>query len=287
MNIFSKLDNLTDLTVNEKTLVDYMKNNPERFVNMSADEISSACFVSIPTIYRLCKKLDLNGLAQLKVLVSTSIRDYLKEKNGIDYNYPFTQTETQYQITVKMKELYEQTLTALNNLIDLDQLRLIASALKKAKYIDIYTSAGNTYSAENFKFQMAEIGCFVNVPVEQYQQSLMAAASNEKHIAIVISFEGRGALVEQVVKLLKKNKTPIVLISSTSNKSMINLSDYNLYMNPNENHYNKISSFSTRLSLLYLLDCIYTCYFKLDYERNVKYKKETYLKMTKAKEEMK
>lgn len=281
MNIFSKLDNLTDLTANEQTLVDYMKNNPERFVNMSADEISAACFVSIPTIYRLCKKLKLNGLSQLKMVVSNSIRDYMKEKNGIDYNYPFSQNETQYQITVKMKELYEQTLTTLNNLIDLEQLRLIALALKKAKYIDIYTSAGNIYFAENFKFQMSEIGVAVNVPVEQYQQSLAAAASNEEHVAIVVSFEGRGMLVEQVMTLLKKNKTPIVLISSTTNKTMIQSSDYNLYLNPNENHYNKISSFSTRLSLLYLLDCIYTCYFKLDYDKNVKYKTETYMKMTK------
>ena len=281
MNIFSKLDNLTDLTANEQTLVDYMKNNPERFVNMSADEISAACFVSIPTIYRLCKKLKLNGLSQLKMVVSNSIRDYMKEKNGIDYNYPFSQNETQYQITVKMKELYEQTLTTLNNLIDLEQLRLIALALKKAKYIDIYTSAGNIYFAENFKFQMSEIGVVVNVPVEQYQQSLAAAASNEEHVAIVVSFEGRGMLVEQVMTLLKKNKTQIVLISSTTNKTMIQSSDYNLYLNPNENHYNKISSFSTRLSLLYLLDCIYTCYFKLDYDKNVKYKTETYMKMTK------
>lgn len=281
MNIFSKLDNLTDLTANEQTLVDYMKNNPERFVNMSADEISAACFVSIPTIYRLCKKLKLNGLSQLKMVVSNSIRDYMKEKNSIDYNYPFSQNETQYQITVKMKELYEQTLTTLNNLIDLEQLRLIALALKKAKYIDIYTSAGNIYFAENFKFQMSEIGVVVNVPVEQYQQSLAAAASNEEHVAIVVSFEGRGMLVEQVMTLLKKNKTPIVLISSTTNKTMIQSSDYNLYLNPNENHYNKISSFSTRLSLLYLLDCIYTCYFKLDYDKNVKYKTETYMKMTK------
>ncbi len=281
MNIFSKLDNLTDLTANEQTLVDYMKNNPERFVNMSADEISAACFVSIPTIYRLCKKLKLNGLSQLKMVVSNSIRDYMKEKNGIDYNYPFSQNETQYQITVKMKELYEQTLTTLNNLIDLEQLRLIALALKKAKYIDIYTSAGNIYFAENFKFQMSEIGVVVNVPVEQYQQSLAAAASNEEHVAIVVSFEGRGMLVEQVMTLLKKNKTPIVLISSTTNKTMIQSSDYNLYLNPNENHYNKISSFSTRLSLLYLLDCIYTCYFKLDYDKNVKYKTETYMKMSK------
>lgn len=286
MNIFSRLDNLTDLTANEQTLVDYMKNNPERFINMSADEISAACFISIPTIYRLCKKLDLNGLAQLKVMVSTSIRDYLKEKKTIDYNYPFSQNETQYQITTKMKELYEQTLTASNNLIDLEQLRLIASALKNAANIDVYTSAGNLFFVENFKFQMAEIGRFVNVPIEEYQQCLAAASSDSSHVAIVVSFEGRGMLVNKIIRILKKNKTPIILISSTTSKAMVEQSDYNLYLNPYENHYNKISSFSTRLSLLYLLDCIYTCYFKLDYKRNVKYKTETYLKMRESDEDL-
>ena len=232
MNIFSRLDNLTDLTTNEQTLVDYMKNNPERFINMSADEISAACFISIPTIYRLCKKLELNGLAQLKVMVSTSIRDYLKEKKTIDYNYPFSQNETQYQITMKMKELYEQTLIASNNLIDLDQLRLIASALKNAQFIDMYTSAGNLYFVENFKFQMSEIGRFVNVPVEEYQQLLAAASSDKEHIAIVVSFEGRGMIVDKIVKLLKKNNTPIILISSTTLKSLVSLCDYNLYLSP-------------------------------------------------------
>ncbi len=76
------MDNLTDLTTNEQTLVDYMKNNPERFINMSADEISAACFISIPTIYRLCKKLELNGLAQLKVMVSNINKRLFERKEN-------------------------------------------------------------------------------------------------------------------------------------------------------------------------------------------------------------
>ncbi|GAA0086487.1 hypothetical protein UT300007_29270 [Clostridium sp. CTA-7] len=63
MNIFSKLNKLTNLTENEKTLVTYMQDNPEIFVKMSAAEISEACFISTSTIYRLCQKLDLIGLS--------------------------------------------------------------------------------------------------------------------------------------------------------------------------------------------------------------------------------
>lgn len=283
MNIFTKLTNLTNLTVNEKTLVNYMKKNPESFLKMSGAEISDTCFISTSTIYRLCRKLDLSGLSELKVQVSLSIDEYLKEKNSLDYNYPFKQNETEYQVTLKMKELYEQTLVTSSNLMDLEQLRLIANVLKKTEHIDFYTSAGNIYFAENFKFQMQEIGTFVNVPIEEYHQHLTASTSNKNHVAIVVSYEARGAIVKDLVDLLRYNKTPIILISSTNENPLTKYADYNLYLSSNENHFNKISSFATRLSLLYVLDCIYTCYFKLDYKNNIEYKLSTYKKMSKNK----
>lgn len=280
MNIFSKLDKLTNLTENEKTLVSYMQNNPEAFVKMSAVEISKACFISTSTIYRFCQKLDLSGLSELKVQVSVSINEYLKEKNSLNYNYPFKQNETQNQIVLKMKELYEQTLVSSLNLIDLDQLRLISNVLRKAKHIDFYTSAGNLYFAENFKFQMQEIGTFINVPIEEYHQLLTASTSDENHIAIIVSFEGRGMIIQNIADILKKNKTQIILISSTNENPLTKYANYQLYLSSNENHFNKISSFSTRLSLLYVLDCIYTCYFEFDYDKNIIYKLDTYKKLS-------
>ncbi|MBS5927717.1 MAG: MurR/RpiR family transcriptional regulator [Clostridium sp.] len=280
MNIFSKLDKLTDLTQNEKTLVCYMQDNSEDFIRMSASEISKACFVSTSSIYRLCKKIGLAGLAELKVQVSLSINEYLKEQNSLNFDYPFKQNETQNQVILKMKELYEQTIHSSLNLIDLNTLKLVASILKKAIYIDFYTSAGNIFFAENFKFQMQEIGTFINVPIEEYHQLLTASTSDEKHVAIIVSFEGRGLIIENLANILKKNNTPIILISSTNENPITKYADYHLYLSSNENHFNKISSFSTRLSLLYLLDCIYTCYFKFDYEKNVNYKLSTYKKLS-------
>lgn len=280
MNIFSKLDKLTDLTQNEKTLVCYMQDNSEDFIRMSASEISKACFVSTSSIYRLCKKIGLAGLAELKVQVSLSINEYLKEQNSLNFDYPFKQNETQNQVILKMKKLYEQTIHSSLNLIDLNTLKLVASILKKAIYIDFYTSAGNIFFAENFKFQMQEIGTFINVPIEEYHQLLTASTSDEKHVAIIVSFEGRGLIIENLANILKKNNTPIILISSTNENPITKYADYHLYLSSNENHFNKISSFSTRLSLLYLLDCIYTCYFKFDYEKNVNYKLSTYKKLS-------
>lgn len=276
MNIFSKLEQVVDLTDNEKILVQYMQNNTDEFIQMSAEDISKKCYISISTIYRLCRKLEVSGLSELKVHISASIENHLKEEKQFNYNYPFKQNETQYQITHKLKDVYEQTITSTINLLDLEQLRLVALKMNKAKYIDIYTSAGNIYFAENFKFQMQEIGKSVNVPLEEYQQRLAATISDQTHIALVISFGGRGSSMSAITKLLKKTKTPIVLICSTLDNPLKPYADYILYMSSYEDHYNKISSFATRLSLLYILDSIYTCYFKLDYDKNIKNKLSYY-----------
>lgn len=280
MNIFNKFYKLTDLTENEKILVKYIVDNSEVFVKMSSSEISEACYISPSTIYRFCQKLGISGLSELKVQVSMSINEYLKENSSIDFNYPFKENESKNQIILKMKELYEQTILSSLNLMDLDQLKKISHLLKNAKHIDFYTSAGNIYFAENFKFQMQEIGTFVNVPIEEYHQRLTASTSDENHVAIIVSFEGRGMVIKRLAEILKLNKTPIILISSINENPISKYADYYLFLSSNENHFNKISSFSTRLSLLYILDCIYTCYFNLDYDNNVKMKLEAYDKLS-------
>ena len=110
---------------------------------------------------------------------------------------------------------------------------------------------------------MQESGTFVNVPVEEYHQLLTASTKKKNHIAIIVSFEGRGIIIERIADILKENKTPIILISSTNENPLTKYANYHLYLSSNENHFNKISSFSIRFSLFYVLDSIYTCYFKL------------------------
>lgn len=276
MNIFTKIKKETKFSNNEKIIANYILNHPENFINMSVEEICSECFVSTATFYRLCTKLELSGLADLKVKISASLTSYLQENNEFNFDYPITQNQTNYEIMLNIEEDYKQTVIATMNLFNLDVLNNVVSAMKKAKAIDVYTSAGNIYFAQNFKFQMEEIGVNINVPIEEYNQRLSAANSDSSHLAILISFGGRGLMVKPLLNILKKTKTPILLISSTEDNPAREYADYTLYLCSYENHYNKISSFSTRLSLLYILDTLYTCYFKTDYEANQKRKLNSY-----------
>ena len=272
MNLFINLKENKDLSKNERILADYILKHPEDVLKMSSKDLGKECFVSTATVYRLCDKLGLSGFSDLKIKITSSLDDYRKSNEDFNFDFPVNQFQTHYEIIQKIKEDYEQTLNLTANLFSLDQLRLIASAMKKAQIIDVYTSAGNINFALNFQFQMQEIGIQVNVPIDEYQQRLIAASSNENHLAIIITFGGRGILSDILPRILHKVKTPIVLISSYDYTFKDLDPDYQLYISSYENHYKKISSFSTRLSILYILDVLYTCYFKLDYQENIEKK---------------
>lgn len=272
MNLFINLKENKELSKNERILADYILKHPEDVLKMSSKDLGKECFVSTATVYRLCDKLGLSGFSDLKIKITSSLDDYRKSNEDFNFDFPVNQFQTHYEIIQKIKEDYEQTLNLTANLFSLDQLRLITSAMKKAQIIDVYTSAGNINFALNFQFQMQEIGIQVNVPVDEYQQRLIAASSNANHLAIIITFGGRGILSDILPRILHKVKTPIVLISSYDYTFKDFDPDYQLYISSYENHYKKISSFSTRLSILYILDVLYTCYFKLDYQENIEKK---------------
>lgn len=274
-DIFTQLKKQNGFSNNEKIIADFILKHPDQVLNMDTKQLSQQCYVSVATIYRLCEKLGLSGYSELKVKISYSIDNYMHNKD-FDFDFPVKQYQTHYEVMSKIKEDYEKTVQSTFQLFHLDQLSMAVHALKKAKYIDIYTSAGNIYFAQNFKFQMQEIGIDVNVPIEEYQQRLSAANSDQNHLAILITFGGRGLLASIIPQILNKRKTPILLISSYDYQLKDIKADYQLYICPYENHYKKISSFSTRISILYILDILYTCYFELDYDQNVQKKLESY-----------
>ena len=275
MNIFMQLKNKQGFSNNERVLADYILEHPTEVLNMDIKTLAKACFVSSATIYRLCSKLELSGFSELKIKMTSALQSYIKE-DEFDFNFPIKDHQTHYEIICKLKEDYEKTLQSTQNLFDLDEIQSVVCALDRAKQIDIYTSAGNIYFAENFKFQMAEIGVNVNVPMDEYHQRITAASSDASHLAILISFGGRGMIYDTLVEILHQTKTPVVLISSYDYQPKAYPPNYRLYISPYENHYKKISSYSTRLSILYILDVLYTCYFRVDYEKNLEKKMQYY-----------
>ena len=254
--------------------------DPDGFVTMGIEEVMERSGAARATFYRLCDKLQVSGFADLRIHINKDKEDWKKTNTAFDFNYPVEDGAAVQRIAENLAEDYAKTVMMTKSLIDPSVMRRAALEMERAKVIDIYTSAGNIHFAKNFAFQMKEIGVGVHVPEELYLQKLCAASSVE-HFAIVISFGGRNWQMKSICEELKENHTRILLICSEQAEKLFPYADMKLYFASYEDHSEKISSFSTRLSLLYILDVLYTCYFERDYEGNLVKKKAYYRLLTK------
>ena len=242
MDLFTKIKAMNSFTESEQTFIDFIFNHPYDVIQLNLQQLSKTSYVSISTIYRVMEKLEINGLNQLKLQISESLKNNENLKN-IDYNYPFQKTNTHYQILTQMLELYDQTLKNTINLIDLDVLLHTVQALKKANNIYIFPSIGNYFMAESFQQNMLEIGVKVDVIKEAYYQHWHVQLCNENDIVMLISYAGRTPQIMDIVHDLNKKNIPIILISSTIHTPIDQFARYHLYFSSYEDSEEKIASF--------------------------------------------
>lgn len=226
----------------------------------------------------MINKLDLDGLNDFKFALVRYLNEHRSEPI-IDIDYPISVEDNHYAMTKKLKTVYDQTVQSTIDTNNFDTMSFNGALLKNAEFIDIYATSANIYFAQNFQFQMQEIGKQVNVPIDDYMQNLSAANSTPHHLAIVVSYGGRSSSVKRILEILKKNKSKILLITSKNSPLLNEKVDSVFLFSSLENHYNKISSFSTRMSLMYIFDSLYLSFFNQDYERNLAYKLDNYQKM--------
>lgn len=275
MNILTTLKEMEGLTPNEKRLADYILKNTMDFLSIPPNDIPDKLYISTPTVYRLIHKLGLKGINEFRLELKAALHN--KSDFPIEnMNFPIDSYASINEILLRLKDVYECTISDTLDLANSSTLYQVGALMETCTAIDVYAFAGNIFFADNFSFQMQEMGITVNVPHEDYVQKLTASNSSPSHLSIMISFGGRSTASEMLCRILKEKRSPIVLIASTQNKRLSRYAKHILYMSSYEDHYQKISSFSTRMTLLYILDTLYAVYFCRHYKINISKKLHAY-----------
>lgn len=272
MNIYTKIDQVKNFTESERNFIDYITQNSQKAMNLSLKELAKKSYVSVSTIYRVLDKLEINGINDLKMQISSQFDDYVKELQDVDYNYPFHKNNTHYQIMTKICALYDQSLKSTFNLVDFDTYYKIIHTLYHAHQIFVFPSVRYEPIVEIFQQNMLEIGVKIEIVSQNYYQHWLSQTLKKDDVVIIVSYNNHTPLLLDVIKKLKKTKAQTILISAPYEEKLTKLTDYHLHFPSYENDQEKIASFSSRLSLHYLLDSLYACYFSMDYEKHLHYK---------------
>lgn len=271
MKLEKRIELCDSMTPLESEIASYILNNKDAVTKLKIQELADILFISKSAIHRFVKKIGFNGFNDLKVSIAKENADLLENNSYINVNYPFQAKDNPRQIAFKLLELYEKAIKDTFEYVDLDQIKAVSQLIDSADVIDVYTHAHNSNIAENFQDKMLTIGRSVNCPSSFYNQRLTVLASDQKHVAIILSYSGKATFILPIVKKLYEKGVKVIQIGKTGSNYYSQYVTYHLSISDSENNRDRMSQFSSHIAMQYIMDVLYSCIYNEKRKKNTKY----------------
>lgn len=271
MKLEKRIELCDSMTPLESEIASYILNNKDAVTKLKIQELADILFISKSVIHRFVKKIGFNGFNDLKVSIAKENADLLENNSYINVNYPFQAKDNPRQIAFKLLELYEKAIKDTFEYVDLDQIKAVSQLIDSTDVIDVYTHAHNSNIAENFQDKMLTIGRSVNCPSSFYNQRLTVLASDQKHVAIILSYSGKATFILPIVKKLYEKGVKVIQIGKAGSNYYSQYVAYHLSISDSENNRDRMSQFSSHIAMQYIMDVLYGCIYNVRRKKNTKY----------------
>lgn len=272
MLISNKLESMNSLSKSEELLANYILSQKENIENLSTKDLANATYTSPSTVVRLSQKLGFSGWNEFKEKYIEELKYLNKNVSNLDPDFPFEAHDTFMNIASKVGYLainsIEDTLSLLKN----NELKKATQLLCKSQTINVYGISNSLLMAYDFKHKMLRINKHVEIMSLPGEQFIVASNSTPANCAILISYSGESKEVIKIAEILKSRNTQMIVLTSIGENSLTAFADCIFHISTREKLYSKIATYSSNDSIHMILDILYSCVFKMNYDYNLNYK---------------
>ena len=272
MLISNKLESMNSLSKSEEVLANYILNEKENIENLSTKNLANATYTSPSTVIRLSQKLGFSGWNELKEKYLEELKYLNKNFSNVDPDFPFESHDTFMDIASKVSHLASNSIDDTLSLLKNDEIKKAVQLLCKSQIINVYGVSNSLLMAYDFKHKMLRINKHVEIMNLPGEQMIVASNSSPANCAILISYSGESKEVLKIAEILKSKNTQMIVLTSIGENSLTAFADCIFSISTREKLYSKISTYSSNNSIHLILDILYSCVFKMNYDYNLKYK---------------
>lgn len=253
-----------DMTPVERSIADFFLSNAEK-MDFSSKNISKRLYVSEAALSRFAKKCGYKGYREL-------IFSYEKD---LESEVPKENTEQDVSsFTKKIRGSYASLLNESFNLLKEKQIRKVTAMLDTAKKICVYGMGSSGFVAKEFQLRFMRIGLIVEAFTDSQMMQMNAALADSETLVIGLSLSGRTKEVNHAVRLAKKKGAAVVYLTANEHPEMADCCD-ELVQTAYMKNLDTGTRISPQITLLVMLDVIYSYYFSSDTYYKVKKYKQT------------
>lgn len=249
--IIRRLKESNNLSDSDQMIIKYILDNPECILNYNAKELASLCYISSPTIIRLCKKLGFKGYPDFRYTYIEEYSALPKTVNEISFS------STLNDILELLPQRYE--LIAINSAdrIDTREFSFIVSEFRKANTIDFYATGINMGICQAACVRLSNLGYHAQVQFGINKHYIQSQSPQQKlrTLSFIISHTGQNEAIIEVAQFLSHQRMKMVYLGRNNN-ILYNLSDYHILWD-NDRFDSRYDNLSYPVSLMFILDILY------------------------------
>lgn len=267
--ILDELNQTSNFSNAEIPVAEYILKHPEDVLCLTLKEFAQKTFSSEATIIRTCKKVGLSGYYELKISLASELNSFLVRDGEILVDAPIKSSDKARDIAKILLNLSSHALTDTYQAMDINKIKRAANMLFHSEGVSLYARGESLIIAEDFHMKLLRIGIRSSLDSIDGLQTMRCRSKFHKETAVVISHYADSREVKYIVRELKQAGTPIILITGNSLSPVIDSPDLTICISTNESRY-KIGAFASRVSMQFIMDCIYCVLFTMDYDKNIK-----------------
>lgn len=254
---------------------EFVLREKDNIMNYTIQEIAEQTYTSKATVVRFAKTLGYSGWREF-------IKDFVAEvhyedshSKDVDVNYPFNAGDTTSEVIEKLRTLQMEAIQDTTDIMDVAVMEEAANRLFKAKRVALLGMSPNIYIGELFRRKMVTVNKPVEV-VNPTEDGIVSRTLGPEDCAIVISYSGNTENVAPTshIKTLKDRGVKLIGITSGGTNYIRDNIDCVLTISSKERLYTKIANFATEESIQFILNVLFSVYFKKEYQKNIQFKIE-------------
>ena len=248
----------------ERRVADFILQNPNKVLFMSISDLAETCNVGDTSVFRFCKTMNVKGYQEFKMTLSLSMRENEKE-GGLSDNGEISLRDS---ISEMANKVLKDTLSSIQesfSLLDMKEVGRAIDAMSKAKRILFFGVGASMLTAMKAmnKFHRIEPKVYCS---EMVSQQLMSAATMEKgDAAVIFSYSGATRDIVEIAKLAKESGATVISITRFQKSALTEYTDILLLCGANVGSLQQGST-SAEISQLFLVDIMYTEYYRRHFE---------------------
>ena len=256
----------------EKKVADYILQNPKKVLFMSITDLAEVCNVGDTSVFRFCKTMELKGYQEFKMMLSFSLRSDAENSGELDEDISLDDGFS--ELAKKVLNVNMNALTETYSLLDEGTFTKAIDLLHEAKRIYFFGVGASLLTALKAMNKFLRIEPKVYCVQDSHMQAIAASTMGPEDVAVVFSYSGATKDTIHVAKVAKKAGAKLICLTRFVKSPLTSYADYTLLCGANEGPLQGGST-SAEICQLFLVDLMYTEYYRRYYDRCSKNNEKT------------